>query len=159
MPRENNQSTMTDKFNSYILEQSCANVCCVDEKGEPYCFSCFYAYDSEQQLLYYKSSTDTKHSAIILKNKAVAGTILPDRLNKLLIKGLQFEGEVLSFDHPLAKAASTFYHKKNPIALAMPGEVWTIQLNSMKFTDTNLGFGKKLNWQRNDMQNSAVTGF
>lgn len=150
---------MTDKFNSYIQGQSCANVCCVDEKGKPHCFNCFYAYDSEQQLLYYKSSADTKHSSIILKNAAVAGTILPDRLNKLLIKGLQFEGEVLSFDHPLAKTASTFYHKKNPIALAMPGEVWTIKIDSMKFTDNSLGFGKKLNWQRNDMQNSALTSF
>ena len=150
---------MIEKINYYIQEQSCATISCVDVKAQPYCFNCFYAYNAEQQLLYYKSSTDTKHSAIVLKNSAVAGTILPDRLNKLLIKGVQFEGEVLSFDHPLAKAASTCFHKKNPIALAMPGEVWTIKINSIKFTDNSLGFGKKLNWQRNDMQNSALTSF
>ncbi len=147
---------MTDKISDYIKEQSCANVCCVDELAKPYCFNCFYAYNADEQLLYYKSSLDTKHSGIVTIHSAIAGTILPDKLNKLQVRGLQFEGEVLPFDHPLAKTASTFYHKKNPVALAMPGEVWTIQINKLKFTDTALGFGKKLNWTRDEQLSNAV---
>lgn len=148
---------MTEKIQDFIATQTSANVCCVDELAKPYCFTCFYAYNSDEQLLYYKSSPDTKHAKLLLINPAVAGTILPDKLNKLLIKGVQFEGIALPLDHPLAKSAASFYHKKNPVALAMPGEVWTIQLEKIKFTDTSLGFGKKLNWKRNDQLSSAVT--
>ncbi|MBL0356018.1 MAG: pyridoxamine 5'-phosphate oxidase family protein [Chitinophagaceae bacterium] len=141
---------MTDKINEYIKEQSCATVCCVDVTGDPYCFNCFYAYNSNERLLYYKSSGDTQHSAMILKNPAVAGTILPDKLNKLLVKGMQFEGFALPVDHPLTKHAAAFYYKKNPVAVAMPGEIWTIQINSIKLTDSSLGFGKKISWKRNE---------
>ncbi|MBL0181441.1 MAG: pyridoxamine 5'-phosphate oxidase family protein [Chitinophagaceae bacterium] len=139
---------MTGKITDYIKEQTCASVCCVDELGQPYCFSCFYIYNSDEGLLYYKSSLSTQHSLILSKNPAVAGTILPDKLSKLHVRGLQFEGTLLPFDHPAASAAASYYHRKNPMALAIPGEVWTIQVNSVKFTDSSLGFGKKLSWSR-----------
>jgi hypothetical protein len=140
--------TMIEKINDYIQAQSCATVCCTDVTGDPYCFNCFYAYNSHQQLLYYKSSAGTRHSAMLLKNPAVAGTVLPDRLNKLLVKGLQFEGRLLEMEHPLAKNAAAHYYKKNPLAVALPGEIWTIQLNSIKLTDSSIGFGKKIIWNR-----------
>lgn len=147
----NYPGTVTDKINGYLKEQTCASVCCVDEQGQPYCFSCFYVYNGNEQLLYYKSSADTQHSLILSKNPVIAGTILPDKLSKLHVRGLQFEGAVLPFNHPLAIPAGSFYHRKNPVALAIPGEVWTIQVNSIKFTDSGLGFGKKLSWSREDM--------
>ncbi len=141
---------MTDKINEYIKEQACASVCCVDEQGQPYCFSCFYVYNSNEQLLYYKSSANTQHALILSRNPAVAGTILPDKLSRLHVRGLQFEGILLPTDHPSAKAAASFYYRKNPGALAIAGEVWTLQINAVKFTDSSLGFGKKLNWSRED---------
>jgi uncharacterized protein len=143
---------MTEKIDEYIKQQSCANVCCIDEKGLPYCFSCFYTYNLNEKLLYYKSSLDAHHSKIILKNPVIAGTILPDKLNKLQVRGLQFRGIVLQPKHPLAKNASTLYYKKNPIAIAMPGEIWAIQIYNIKFTDTRLGFGKKLTWRREEKE-------
>ncbi len=139
---------MTEKINEYIKQQSCANVCCIDDKGFPYCFSCFYAYNSNEGLLYYKSPVNTQHSKIISTNPLVAGTMLPDKLNKLQVKGMQFEGIVLPLDHPLTKNAAAHYYKKNPVAVAMPGEIWTIQINSLKLTDSSFGFGKKLAWHR-----------
>jgi uncharacterized protein len=139
---------MTERINDYITLQSCANVCCIDDKGFPYCFSCFYAYNSNERLLYYKSPVDTQHSKIISTNPLVAGTMLPDKLNKLQVKGMQFEGIVLPLDHPLTKNAAAHYYKKNPVAVAMPGEIWTIQINSLKLTDSSFGFGKKLAWHR-----------
>ncbi len=141
---------MTNKISDYIKEQTCASVCCADEQGQPYCFSCFYAFNSDEQLLYYKSSADTQHASILSKNPAVAGTILPDKLSRLHVRGLQFEGILLPTDHPSAKAAVSFYYRKYPGALAIPGEVWTMQINRAKFTDSSLGFGKKLNWSRED---------
>jgi len=78
----------------------------------------------------------------------VAGTILPDKLNKLQVKGIQFEGTVLAFDDALAASASNHYYKKNPMAVAMSGDIWTVQLNRIKYTDNTLGFGKKIIWER-----------
>lgn len=139
---------MNEKIAEFISKQTCGNLACVDEQGISWCFSFFYSFDAEAGLLYYKSSTDTRHSIIIHTNPKVSGTILPDKLNFLAIKGIQFEGIVLSSDDPQAANASGHYHKKHPIALTMPGVVWTIRLDHVKFTDNSLGIGKKLNWNR-----------
>lgn len=141
---------MDDRIIKFIREQTCASVCCADQHGSPYCFSCVYAYDSEENLLYYKSSDGTRHSEILLHHPAVAGTILPDKLNMLHIKGIQFEGIVIPAGHPLAKYASARYYKKHPLALSQPGNIWIIQLNFIKFTDGTLGFGKKITWKRQE---------
>ena len=85
----------------------------------------------------------------------MAGTILPDKLNVLQVKGVQFEGVILPQDHPASKSASTHYYKKHPMAIAMPGDIWTIQVNSIKFTDNSLGFGKKLTWSRVELSSDG----
>ncbi|MBI5857710.1 MAG: pyridoxamine 5'-phosphate oxidase family protein [Sphingobacteriales bacterium] len=139
---------MKDKIDKYIGKQTCAAVCCLDEFGNPYCFNCFYSYDIARTVLVYKSSPDTQHQLWLSKNPSVAGTILPDRLNLLQMKGVQFTGIVLPVNHPLAENASADYYKKHPVALAIKGEIWVIQINSIKFTDNSLGFGKKLTWNR-----------
>jgi uncharacterized protein YhbP (UPF0306 family) len=143
---------MDEKIINFISKQTCANVCCVDEKGHPYCYTCFYSFESEEMLLHYKSSNETHHSVLLLRNPNVAGTILPDAFSILQIKGIQFEGMILPFDHSHTKNAISHFHKKHPIALAMPGEIWTIKLNSVKLTDNTLGFGKKLIWQREESE-------
>ena len=132
----------------FIQEQTCAGICCIDEAGKPYCFSCYYAFNAEKGLLYFKSSKASHHAALLLKTPAAAGTILPDKLSTLVVKGLQFEGILLDSGHPMAKNASVFYHKTKPMALAVAGEIWTIQIDSIKMTDSTLGFGKKIMWER-----------
>ncbi len=141
---------MNKNIIQFINDQTCASVCCVDEQGNPYCFSCFYAFNSVDGLLYFKSSPASRHSSIISKKPFIAGTIQPDKLNILQVKGIQFEGIVLKENHPFTKQASGFYYKKHPIALAMSGEIWTIQMNSIKMTDSSMGFGKKINWDRSE---------
>lgn len=139
---------MKNSIDKFINKQTCASVCCIDENNLPYCFSCFYSYDPDETLLYYKTTADSHHSGLLLKNPAVAGTILPDKLNFLKIKGIQFEGIILAKENPLAKNAPAHYYKKHPVALTMPGEIWTIRIDNIKFTDNTLGFGNKLNWKR-----------
>lgn len=139
---------MKDKISAFISKQTCGNLAASESNGASWCFSFFYSFDEEQFLLHYKSSFETRHSAIIGRNPAVSGTILPDKFNPLQIKGIQFSGVVLSFDDPLAHKAASHYHHKHPVALAMPGEIWTIRLDYIKFTDNTLGFGKKLIWER-----------
>ncbi len=141
---------MNKSIIQFINDQTCASVCCVDEQDNPYCFSCFYAFNSMDGLLYFKSSPVSRHASIISKNPFIAGTIQPDKLNILQVKGIQFEGIVLTENHPFTKQTSWFYYKKHPIALAMSGEVWTIQMNSIKMTDSSMRFGKKIKWNRSE---------
>ena len=139
---------MNDKIVKFIHKQTCASVCCVETVANPYSFSCFYAFNAEAGLLYFKSSMDTRHGPVMVSNPHIAGTILPDKLNIMLVKGIQFEGIVLPDDHPSCNHAASHYYKKFPMALAMHGEIWTIQLNYIKMTDSTLGFGKKIEWTR-----------
>jgi uncharacterized protein YhbP (UPF0306 family) len=137
---------MNPTISEFLLSQSCANIACLDLAGKPYSFSCYYVFHPELHQLYFKSSADAAHVGFLASSSSVSGTVLPDKLNKLMVKGIQMEGDCLCEDHPLAKGASQYYHKKNPMALAMPGKVWTIQLKHVKLTDSSLGFGKKLHW-------------
>ncbi len=141
---------MNENIVNFIRKQTCATIGCVDKNGKPYCFNCFYAFNSEQGLLYFKSSTDAYHSGLIKQNPVVAGTILPDKLNTLLVQGIQFEGELLAGDDPLSAHASTNYHRKHPMALAIPGHIWTIRIDRIKMTDSKRGFGKKIAWLRTE---------
>lgn len=141
---------MNENIIKFLQQQTCATVSCVDEQGKPYCFNCFYAFNNETGMLYFKSTAASYHSAVLKQNPFVAGTILPDKLNKLFVKGVQFDGVVLYDDSPLTRQASGCYYKKNPMALAMSGELWSIQINHIKMTDSTKGFGTKITWERSD---------
>lgn len=138
---------MNQRINDFIEEQKLATICCIDRENRPYCFSCFYAFDKERTLIYFKSSADTHHAEILFHNPVVAGTIHPDKLNPLAIKGIQFTGWVVDRRSEICFNASKLYHKKYPFALAMPGEVWTIRPEFVKMTDNSLSFGKKIIWK------------
>ncbi|MCW3092319.1 MAG: hypothetical protein JWP81_3388 [Ferruginibacter sp.] len=139
---------MNETIMQFMQEQTCATICCNDEAGNPYCFNCYFALNKEDGLLYFKSSSDTNHVIMLGKNPIIAGTILPDKLNILITRGVQFQGDLLQHADPLAKDGYLRYHKKYAMALAMKGEVFTIRINSIKMTDSNLGFGRKIEWTR-----------
>ena len=135
----------------FLCEQNCASICCIDEEGRPYCFSCFYVFNSKQALIYFKSSVNSHHAGLMKKNPFIAGTVLPDKLNTLAIKGIQFEGIVLDTELPEVNRGLNDYFKKYPMALAMPGQIWALQIDRIKMTDNTLGFGKKIIWYRNEL--------
>jgi uncharacterized protein len=143
---------MNPSIIEFINEQKVASVCCLDENGLPHCFSCFYAFNSTDGLLYFKSQASSGHSRMLLNKQDTAGTILPDKLKVLALKGIQFKGAVLDFSDPLCANASSNYHKKFPFALAKSGEVWTIRLDCIKMTDNTKGFGTKIIWERNEVE-------
>lgn len=146
---------MIEKIADFLEKQTAASISCVNEINEPYSFSCFFVYNRKENLLYYKSSPLAFHSLLILNNRKVAGTILPDKLSRLFFKGVQFTGEVLASHHPLCKDASNKYHFKLPMATAVPGEVFTIKLNQLKMSNSNFGVVQKLTWKREEMANSG----
>jgi uncharacterized protein len=142
---------MEKLISDFIKKQKVASVCCVDEAGLPYCFSCFFAFNEDECLLFFKTNSDTHHAKLLKNNKNIAGTIMPDKLNVLAIQGIQFQGYVLQANESEQKHAGRHYHAKYPFALAMKGDVWTIQLTSIKMTDNTKGFGTKLNWTKDEL--------
>ena len=149
---------MKEIITRFLAEQTCATICCTDETGKPYCFSCYYVFNEENAVLYFKSSADAHHSGLLSNNPVIAGTVLPDKLNKLITRGIQFQGELLGQDHPLAKDAFINYHKQHPLAMAFKGDVFVIQINELKMTDSNLGFGKKITWNKSEIGNDYLVG-
>lgn len=143
---------MNDTITKFLEEQTCATLCCSDEAGNPYCFSCYYAFNKKEGLLYFKTSPEAYHSVLLKKHPVVGGTVLPDKLNKLLTKGIQLQGEYLDPLMPVSEEAAKLYHKRFPMAHAVKGEVFTIRLDAIKMTDSTLGFGKKITWNRNEKE-------
>ena len=72
---------MNSSILKFLEKQTCATICCIDEKANPCCFSCFYVFDSENGLMYFKSSAETEHAQLLEKNRLISGTVLPDKLN------------------------------------------------------------------------------
>lgn len=145
---------MNSTIQKFIQGQKAASICCVAADGSPYCFSCFYAFDAAEGLLYFKTGATSHHIQLMLQNSALAGTILPNKLNALIVQGIQWEGVLLPAGCAATKNAAHFYHKRYPFALAMPGDVYTVQVNHIKMTDSTKGFGTKIQWQRSE---AAVT--
>lgn len=145
---------MNADISTFLAKQTCATICITDETGSPYCFSCFYAFDTEEKVLYFKSSPNSYHVKLFEKCKIVAGTVLPDKLRTLLVQGIQFTGIVLESTHPISEKASRKYHRRHPLALARAGEIWAAQLNSIKMTDSKKGFGTKTHWKREEAETS-----
>ena len=140
---------MDPVLKEYFKGQHCATICCSQPNQHPYCFSCFYVFDALHQRLIFKSSGNTYHEQLMKEFPNVAGSVLPDTLSKLRIRGLQFEGQVHdTADKAVMKEAYSCYHTSNPAALAFPGAIWVIDLLKVKFTDNKLGFGKKISWCR-----------
>jgi len=139
---------MNINIQKFLSLQTCASICCIDKDNKPYCFSCYFAFNEDDGLLYFKSSLDSHHVGLLLENPAVAITVLPDTLNKLAVKGVQMQGLVLNLKDSRALAASTFYHKRNPMAYAIKGTVFSVRIDVIKMTDSSRVFGKKLCWER-----------
>lgn len=147
---------MNSSIIQFLQKQSCASICCIDDAGKPYCFSCFYVFNSEDGVLHFKSSANSHHAGLMKKNPFIAGTVMPDKLNKLIVMGVQFEAEVLEPEHPLVKKDPGYYYKKNPLGLAIPGEIWTVQINNIKMTDSTKLFGEKIRWNRQEQANGLL---
>lgn len=112
----------------------------------PYCANCFYAYDEEQNLIFFKSKIKTKHIRQALENNNVAGSITPDKLDTATIQGIQFNGNFIEPQNELLNRLKKMYYKKYSFAIALPGNLWAIKLSYIKMTDNTLGFGTTIEW-------------
>ncbi len=137
--------TITD----FVTSQTCATICCVGSHSkDPYCFSAFFMFDQQEASIYFKTSPSSFHADLLNDNHFVSGTVHPDKLDPLQIKGLQFRGVAVGSNHPLSRRAGIAYSSKFPMANSMPGEIWTIRLCHIKMTDNSQSFGEKIIWTR-----------
>lgn len=139
---------MNKDIAQFIRKQKTASVCTVDANGNPYCFSCYYAFDEAKGILIYKTHADSHHYPLMKDKRELAGTILPNRADPVIVRGIQFEGESLVKNDPLTEHASRDYHLRFPFALAMGGDICVIKLFHIKMTDSSKGFGTKIEWRR-----------
>lgn len=138
---------MDKKISAFILAQTALTIA-TSIDSIPYCATCFYAYIEKDNLLVFKSDTETKHISDALLNNKVAGSILMDKTEIGKIKGIQFNGIFFTPKEDHLKDAQKGYYFKFPYAAAMKGDLWAIELTSVKFTDNTLGFGKKIIWEK-----------
>src|SRR5688572_27406577 len=134
---------MNEHIAAFLKEQSVISIA-TTVNDEPYCASCYYAFEPSQNLLVFKSDSDTKHIENALKNNLVAGTILPDKIVKAKVKGVQFNGKFMKAEGSIGSKAKETYLKKFPVAGLFRGDIWVIEISRVKFTDNTLVFGKKL---------------
>jgi hypothetical protein len=131
---------------SFLKENTVANICMLNAEQKPHCLSCFYVFHEEEMTLLFKSGYGTMHDTFIKENAAVSGTILPNQVDPLQLKGIQFAGKLLSLNPSALIKYGAAYAQKYPMSLAIPGYIWAARLEYIKLTDNSIGFGTKLNW-------------
>jgi len=133
----------------FIGEHHVLTVACVPQVGgTPWCANAFYVYDPQEEGFIITSEEKTLHAQLFLENSQVAGSVVLETKQVGKIQGLQFTGTVRRCDGGLFDRCRLLYLKRFPYAVFKGGEVWQIKLDSLKFTDNRLGFGKKLHWTR-----------
>jgi uncharacterized protein YhbP (UPF0306 family) len=114
----------------------------------PWCASLFYAYIAEEHLLVFTSETHTRHVKDMMENNLVAGAVVLETKRVGILRGVQFQGRIQKPAGTLAGRAKRAYLARFPYALLKPAPLWVIVLQTVKFTDNRLGFGKKIYWER-----------
>lgn len=135
-----------NKIVDFLQENKISTVCFIDQKNNPYCINCFYSFDEEHLMLIFKSSIGTTHQKLTKPTACISGTILPNVIDTLKLKGIQFTGKIIENEEIDALKLNSKYLKKYPMSIAIMGYVWAVQLDFLKFTDNTLGFGNKTIW-------------
>ena len=137
---------MDERIVKFLKKMHLASVCTIDDDGQPYAFSAFYAFDEVNFSLLLASSDESSHVKFLKNSKLVAGTVALDTKIVGKIEGVQFQG-VMS---EASTSEQEIYFKRFFYAKAMDPKIWSISLEKVKFTSNTLGFGKKIKWERGD---------
>lgn len=140
-------NAINEHITRFMTDQTVMSIA-TTEDGRPHCAMCFYVFVEELQAIVFKSKPTTSHVQQGLANPAVAGTILPDKLNPGKTSGIQFNGEFVKTEGEERELAAKRYYKKYPFAAVVPGEIWVVKLERIVFTDATLGMGKKRHWEK-----------
>ena len=117
--------------------------------NKPHSASLFYAYDPKSVSFIVASDAKTEHIKNVLTNPNVSGTVALETDEVGKIQGIQFQAQMKE----ATKEEGTLYFKAFPYAKVMHPTLWLITVYTIKMTDNRLGFGKKLYWDRTDLEN------
>ena len=114
----------------------------------PYTSNEFYAFDAESATFVFTSKEETKHIQDAHINNIVAGNVALETKNVAKVQGLQITGRMSQPQGERLKELKKLYIKTFSFAIFMDLDLWMVEMDSYKFTDNTLGFGKKLHWTR-----------
>ena len=117
-------------------------------ENQPYCATCFYAYDKRLNRFIITSELETKHAKDCLDNPIIAGTIALETKMVGKIRGLQFTGRIQILENEEFRAAKRLYLRQFPVAALASLTLWQVVPYFFKYTDNRLGFGKKIIWEK-----------
>lgn len=126
----------------FLAAHHVVGLCVADEVG-PWAASCFYAFDPIGVRLLVLSSVATRHGRALARSPRTAGTVAgqPARIED--IRGVQFTARA-----ELAEAAALdLYVARHPVKYIRT-DLWSLWLDTVKFTDNSVTFGHKSRWRR-----------
>jgi len=115
----------------------------------PYTCTCFYVYLENENRIVFTSEYETRHIRELNLQPAVAGAIALETMVIGRIQGIQFTGQAMELKDTDLERARIAYLLKFPVAAFKELLLWGIDLEFIKMTHNQLGFGKKLTWQKN----------
>ncbi|AKC31841.1 YhbP family protein [Candidatus Pantoea carbekii] len=140
---------MSTYFNliEYLKKQHVLSLCATNGK-DLWCANCFYVFNETDTSFLLMTEVKTRHSQLMLQNSQVAGTVNCQQKTILLIKGIQYSGQIVLLNDKRKWQAQRAYQKRFPIAKKVSTALWEIIIDEMKMTNNMLGFGKKIIWHR-----------
>ena len=123
----------------------------VTRDNEPWCATCYYAYEKDINRFIVTSAPDTRHMRSVTEggNDRVSCAIALDTRIVGKIRGIQFTAVILPLEGEELRRARRAYLRRFPVARLMPDlHLWAIDPIYIKMTDNRLGFGKQLTWSR-----------
>ena len=118
------------------------------KENSPYCSNVFYIYDEKNNSLIFSSDIKTRHAQEFSENLNVAGTIALETKDVEKIQGVQLLGKIKELKCEGLEKARNQYLTAYPYAKKMKPHLWEMKLTFVKMTHNQLGFGKKLVWEK-----------
>lgn len=141
------QQELHKRIKSLFRRHHLLSIATVSERG-PWCASCFFAWDEENNTLVITTDPVTRHGTELRSNPSVAGTIALETMRVGRIRGAQFTGTVSEPAGEELSRARKIYLRRFPYAALIELHLWVIHLDYIKLTDNRMGFGHKEIWQR-----------
>jgi len=116
--------------------------------GQAWCSNCFYAYFEDENALIITSDRETRHVKEFLQNSKVAASIVLETRIIGKIQGIQITGQITEPKGEMLIKCRKRYLHRFPYAALMDTTLWMLNIDFIKMTDNNLGFGKKLIWKK-----------
>lgn len=113
----------------------------------PYTCTCFYVYLENDNRIVFTSEYETRHTRELTVQPLVSGAIALETMIIGRIQGIQFTGRSFELKGSDYEQALKAYLFKFPVAAFKELLLWGIDLDYIKMTHNQLGFGKKLIWK------------